>query len=194
MKFGLPQLFELTLFLVAAVLAAVYVAKLCIGPINRVAGRLQARTKFQLSDFFWLLIHAQLALAYCVRFVGREQRMFFMLMLGFLTLAITGMWVGSVGCLSRVKVTHPPRRAVFILLTVPLTLALMMTAAIGLILVGFTRLFPIVDLTSPTPIGSMTLHIPYHPFSTTIVLVCVPIAALAIGSLSNWIMRRSEVR
>ncbi len=177
----------LLLLLLLAIGAASFLGWLCLGPINRLAGRLQARTRFQLSDFFWLLIHAQLALAYCVRFVGREQRFFFPVMLSFLTLAVSGMWAGSLSCLSRAGVTHPPRRAVFVLFIVPLTLSIMMIAAIGLIAVVGSFLFHQIDMTKPMQIGTTTFYIPYHPYSTSAMLACMPFVGLAIRRVSTWV-------
>jgi hypothetical protein len=194
MAFGRVEEIILLLTLMGASIgAASFVGWLCLGPINRLAGRLRARTRFQLSDFFWLLIHAQLALTYCVRFIGREQR-FFPVMLGFLTLAVSGMWAGSLSCLSRAGVTDPLRRAIFVLFMVPLTLTLMMTSAIGLIVIGGMWLSPGFDPTLPMQFGDATVFIPYHPYSTTIAVVCVPLVGLAVRRVSSWIVRDPSVR
>lgn len=195
MAFGRVEEIILLLTLMGASIgAASFVGWLCLGPINRVAGRLRARTRFQLSDFFWLLIHAQLALTYCVRFIGREQRFYFPVMLGFLTLAVSGMWAGSLSCLSRAGVADPLRRAIFVLFMVPLTLTLMMTSAIGLIVIGGMWLSPGFDPTLPMQFGNATVFIPYHPYSTTIAVVCVPLVGLAVRRVSSWIVRDPSVR
>lgn len=193
MAFGGLEAMLLLLTLMGGSIGAVsFVGWLCLGPINRVAGRLRARTRFQLSDFFWLLIHAQLALTYCVRFIGREQT-YFPVMLGFLTLAVSGMWAGSLSCLSRAGVMDPLRRAIFVLFMVPLTLALMMTSAIGLIVIGGIWVSPAFDPTMPMQFGNATVFIPYHPYSTTIAVVCVPLVGLAVRRVSSWIVRDANV-
>jgi hypothetical protein len=192
---GKEMIYGLMLVLAAALGSTSLLGWLCLGPINRVAGRLRARTRFQLSDFFWLLIHAQMALTFCVRYVGREQRIYFPVMLGFLTLAVTGMWAGSLSCLSRAGVTDPRRRAIFVLFLVPLTLALMMATAIGIITVGVVVLgggsSPGFDFSAPIQVGSTYLYIPYHPYSTTIMLVCAPLVGIVFGRVSAWIVRDS---
>ena len=55
--------------LLAVVLPAV-LGRWVLGPVSDRAGRLQGVLRFQLSDFFWLVIQFQLVLGYCVRFVG----------------------------------------------------------------------------------------------------------------------------
>ena len=115
-----------------------------LGPINRAAGRLRAPTRFQLSDFLWLLVQVQLALAYCVEFVGVKHLWFFTLVLGFLLTAVTAMWAGGVSFMSRAGVTHPPRRAVFVLFLLPMTLALMMTTTLLLVAAGFGSFTPAI--------------------------------------------------
>ena len=106
------------------------VGSLILGPVNRAAGRLKAPTRFLLPDFMWLLLQLQLALGYCVTFVGVQQRYFFPLVLGFFTLASVMMWAGAVSFLSRAGVRSSLRRGVFILLLLPSTLALMIVTPI----------------------------------------------------------------
>lgn len=115
-----------------AVVAALLVATLSsllgifvFGPLRHRAGRLHAATQFQLSDFFWLVAQLQFALVYSVRNVGVEQLSYFLLVFGFLLLATLGLWAGAMSFMSRAGVRQPLRRAVFILLLLPATLALM---------------------------------------------------------------------
>lgn len=119
----------LGLFCVVLVLVvAPVVGSLILGPVNRAAGRLQAPTRFLLPDFMWLLVQLQLALGYCVTFVGVETRYFFPLALGFFMLASLMMWAGAVSFLSRAGVRSTLRRGLFILILLPATLALMIAA------------------------------------------------------------------
>lgn len=100
-----------------------------IRPLSREAGRLRSPTKFLLSDFFWLVIQLQLALGYCVRFIGIENYRLFALIGGFLLLASIGLWAGAISILSRCNITIPSRRAVFIVILLPSTLFLMMAVS-----------------------------------------------------------------
>lgn len=103
-------------------------------PISKVAGRMRAPNRFMLSDFFWLVIQLQLALGYCVQFVGIEHVDFFILICGFLTWATVCMWAGAVSIMSRAGVVIPSRRAAFILFLLPVTLAVMMGASFSVLL------------------------------------------------------------
>jgi hypothetical protein len=110
---------------VLVLLISPVVGTLILGPVNRAAGRLQAPTRFLLPDFMWLVVQLQLALGYCVTFVGVQTQYFFPLALGFFTLASLMMWAGAVSFLSRAGVRSTLRRGLFILILMPTTLALM---------------------------------------------------------------------
>lgn len=118
------------LCIVLVLVVAPPLGSLILGPVNRMAGRLPAPTRFLLPDFMWLVVQLQLALGYCVSFVGVEQRYFFPLMLGFLSLASLLMWAGAVSFLSRAGVRSNLRRGIFILVLLPATLALMIVSPI----------------------------------------------------------------
>ncbi len=111
--------------LALVLILAPLVASLVLGPVNRAAGKLHAPTRFLLPDFMWLLMQLQFALGYCVSFVGIEHLHFFVLVLGFFTVASVMMWAGAVSFLSRAGVKSSLRRGIFILLLLPTTLALM---------------------------------------------------------------------
>lgn len=96
---------------------------LILGPISQLAGRLKAPTRFQLSDFIWLLVMLQAVLGVCVQFVGLESGSLFGIVLGFLVFAVTALWAGAVSFLSHASITRPIRRAIFELVVLPLTLA-----------------------------------------------------------------------
>lgn len=126
-----------TMLVVAAVLAcaagvvlcSAFVGRFLLAPLNRRAERLRGAIRFQLSDFFWLLVQLQLALGYSVSAVGVEQTFYFLLVTGFLVLAAVGMWAGAVSYMSRAGVTEPRRRAVFILFLLPLALTTMIVVS-----------------------------------------------------------------
>lgn len=160
-----------------------------LGPINRTAGRLKAPTRFQLSDFLWLLVQVQLVLGYCVEFVGVRQRHFFVLMLGFLALATLALWSGAVSFMSRAGVTHPPRRAIFILFLLPVTLALMMVTTLLLLVTAGTTLGYIALSRD----YRMQLETGYHglaltPIGIGVAILILPLLGYGLRRLSSWIV------
>lgn len=179
----------LAVLLVVAVGMPIAVGRAVLGPINHAAGKLQAPTRFQLSDFLWLLVHVQLALGYCVEFVGIQQRFFFPLMLGFLSLAVLGLWAGGVSFLSRAGVTHPPRRAVFILLLLPLTLALMMTSTI-LLVVAVVTSAGLVDFSYDyrSQIAAGDERLALSPWAMGLAVAALPVLGYALRRGSLWVV------
>jgi hypothetical protein len=129
------------LFITLAILAIVptVLGIVVLRPISRMAGRLHAPTRFMLSDFFWLVIQLQLAMGYCVRFIGVEHLDYFLLIGGFFFLATIGMWAGAVSFMSRAGVTVPSRRAVFILFLLPVTLGMMMGASFTVLVAAILK-------------------------------------------------------
>ncbi|HZL89243.1 MAG TPA: hypothetical protein VFB96_12770 [Pirellulaceae bacterium] len=172
--------------IVLVLVVAPVVGSLVLGPVNRAAGRLKAPTRFLLPDFMWLLVQLQLALGYCVTFVGVQQRYFFPLVLGFFALASVMMWAGAVSFLSRAGVRSNLRRGVFILLLLPLTLALMIA----------TPLLPVVSYllhTEAEEIEQLFRLKDYLPPNAGVLLLaagvfCIPILGLALHMLSRWMV------
>ena len=123
--FAIVGLFALGLFGIAAAL----LGRWLLGPVNRAAGRLNAPTQFQLTDFIWLMIQLQLLLAGGVRLVGDglPPRGLLVLMT-ILSLPVIVLWAASVSVVSRAGITQPLRRAVLILVLVPGSLAIILAA------------------------------------------------------------------
>jgi hypothetical protein len=184
----------LAVLLVVAVGMPIAVGRAVLGPINHAAGTLKAPTRFQLSDFLWLLVHVQLALGYCVEFVGVRQRFYFPLMLGFLSLAVLGLWAGGVSFLSRAGVTHPPRRAVFILLLLPLTLALMMTTTI-LLVVAVVTSAGLIDFSYDyrSQIAAGYERLAPSPWLMGLAVAALPVLGYALRRGSIWVVAEREV-
>lgn len=163
-----------------------------LGPINHVAGRLRARTRFFLSDFLWLVVQYQLALAYCSQFVGYRTYMF-SIVTGFLLLAITSLWAGAVSFLSRAAVTAPYRRAVFILLLLPAALTAMMisTLLVLVVIVSWSEAF---DFTVEYRAMFQFLcdSMGLSPLRATVIAVSMPVVAFVLRYLALWIIRDSE--
>ena len=110
------------------------IGRAILGPISRLAGALQAPTRFQLSDFVWLLVILQAVMGGVVQFVGVETRGPFEAILLYLVFASVAVWCGAVSFLSRAGVTEPRRRAVFTLVIMPGTLTLMIGIPVGIVL------------------------------------------------------------
>lgn len=125
-----PSVFLLAL----AILLPTLLGRFMLGPISRAAGRLRAPTRFQLSDILWLLVHFQIALWYCVRYVGVQQLGFFSITLLTLSLAVLATWAGAVSFVSRAGVIQGKRRVTFILFHLPATLIFMISASFGIII------------------------------------------------------------
>lgn len=158
-----------------------------IRPISRVAGRLKSPTKFLLSDFFWLVIQLQLAMGYCVRFIGIENRAYFALIGGFLFLATVGMWAGAVSFMSRANVTVPSRRAVFILFVLPATMFLMMaTSFIALMAADLTFEFATQDFRYGLSIMASWVHLDWPQILIGFALL--PAICYGLRRCALWIL------
>ena len=164
-----------------------------LGPINRAAGRLRAPTRFQLSDFLWLLVQVQLALAYSVEFVGVKHMWFFALVLGFLLTAAVAMWAGGVSFMSRAGVTHPPRRAVFVLFLLPITLALMMTATLLLVAAVVTSAGVSFSLEYRVQIEYGIQRLNLGPISAGIGMSLLPVLGYGLRRMSRWVVQGPAV-
>jgi hypothetical protein len=134
----------------------------------------------------WLLVQLQLALGYCVTFVGIGQLYFFVLVLGFFTLASFMMWAGAVSFLSRAGVRNSLRRGTFIVLLLPATLALMIA----------TPLLPVVsyileaDPTSVEQLFRLSGALPPHSGILLLVAggVCLTALGIAVYWTSRWLV------
>jgi hypothetical protein len=164
-----------------------------LGPINKVAGRLQAPTRFFLSDFLWLVVQFQLALAYCGQFVGYVTSMF-SIVTGFLILAITALWAGAVSFLSRAAVTDPYRRAAFILLLLPITLTVMIVSTL-LLLVAIVNWTDILSLALDYRVMFQRLcdWIGVTPMTVLAGGLLIPIIGYLLRTLAHWIVRHSQL-
>ena len=158
-----------------------------LGPISRSAGRLKAPTRFMLSDFLWLLIQLQLSLGYCVRYVGIEQRDFFILVLGFLALATVALWAGAVSFMSRAGVTEASRRAVFILFVLPVTLAAMMATTFAVLMWSIT-FFDVVQFEYRHELDYLVTIMGITPSMLVVGVVALPFVAWLLRRTSFWII------
>jgi hypothetical protein len=181
----------LPLLIYFAVFASI-LGRWMLQPINLKAGRLQAPTQYLLTDFVWLVLQLQLALGFCVTWIGVEQRRFFPLVLSFLVFAVTLLWLYGVGFLSRAGVTQPARRAMFTLLLLPASLGVMMTLPALLVILAVLQ----IDFTHSigTTANWAELSIPLREYQRYNVLFWIitptlPIIGWLLRQISFWIVR-----
>jgi hypothetical protein len=165
-------------FVVYFVLSASLLGRWMIQPINEKGGRLRAPTQYLLTDFVWLVLQLQLALGFCVSWVGIEQQRLFPAILGFLVFAVTMLWLFGVGFLSRAGVTQSLRRAIFTMVLLPASLGVMMTLPALIVLLGVLE-------TDLARWGD--LAIPLREYSRFKVLLWVIVPLLP---LLGWLLRQ----
>lgn len=176
-------------FLIYFIVSASLLGRWMIQPINAKGGRLQAPTQFLLTDFVWLVLQLQLALGFCVSWIGIEQTRLFPAILTFLLFAVTMLWLFGVGFLSRAGVTQPLRRAVFTVLLLPATLSLMMALPLLVALLGVLE----------TDIGRWgDLAIPLaeynaHKIVLWIIVPFLPLIGWSLRQISFWIVSELPV-
>ncbi len=154
-------------------------------PINAKAGRLQAPTQYLLTDFVWLVLQLQLALGFCVTWIGVEQRRLFPVILGFLVFATTLLWLFGVGFLSRAGVTQPARRAMFTLLLLPASLAIMMTLPAILVMIVVLQ----IDFSSWGEISIPLREYQRYNVLLWIITPTLPLIGWMLRQISFWIVR-----
>jgi hypothetical protein len=110
--------------LIAFAVTSVILGHWLLGPVNRAAGRLNAPTRFQMTDCFWLMIHLQVMLAVAMPWLRETVRgPAIFLIVGILGLPIVILWAASVSVVARAGITQPLRRAAVVLILVPGALA-----------------------------------------------------------------------
>ena len=175
--------------LLAVVLPAV-LGRWVLGPVSDRAGRLQGVLRFQLSDFFWLVIQFQLVLGYCVRFVGVRQAVLFPLTLIGTSLGMAALWMGAISFMSRAKVTEGRRRATFVMFVLPAVVAYLMVTTFVLLVVTdswfelFSRHYR-GELEDMLTIMSLTKR------QLTVSLVALPILAWTLRRIALWVVADS---
>lgn len=168
--------------LVLAVVAILpLIAKSILGPVSRAAGALKAPTRFQLSDFVWLLVLLQVALGATLQLIGAETRVLFEMFLVYLVFAVIGIWIGAISFLSRAAITDPWRRAAFILLVMPGTLGVMVCLPSAAHRVWDSSLMPFAS----------ALRFGYLDSRNLAVLITQVVSVLVITPLVVWALRRA---
>ena len=173
-------------FMLTLLLAPI-VARLVLGPVNRAGGRLKAPTRFHLIDFVWLLVQFQVALGFCLQYVGVQYQRSFVMLLAFLSFAVLTMWAGAVSFLSRAGVRSSIKRGLFIVVLLPTTLFLMV--AIPLFPAGCYLLE--TDPRMMELVLHLNFNIPRGAGITAAILgvVLLPALGFSLNRLSAWIVR-----
>jgi hypothetical protein len=118
----------------AFVLGAMALGNWLLGPVNRAAGRLNAPTRFVLTDIVWLMLQLQLVLGLLMMYFRDTIPLRpLLVILGAWCLMVVVLWAASVSVVSRAGITQPLRRATVILVLVPLALAEIMAVPVLLI-------------------------------------------------------------
>ncbi|MEX2175295.1 MAG: hypothetical protein WD872_13115 [Pirellulaceae bacterium] len=106
-----------------------------LGPVNRAAGRLNAPTRYMLTDFIWLMIQLQIVLAIGLHYLRESTPpVRLVIILTVLCLPIVVLWAASVSVVSRAAIVIPLRRATVILLLVPGALAVIVSVPVLFVL------------------------------------------------------------
>lgn len=177
--------------LLLAVVLPIALGKWVLGPVSQRAGRLQGVLRFQLSDFFWLVVQFQLVLGYCVRFVGVQHAFMFQLTLIGTSLGMLALWMGAISFMSRAKVTEVLRRATFVLFVLPAVVGYLMITTFVLLVVTdswftlFSRQYR-GELEDMLTIMALTRQ----QLAASIVLI--PFLAWALRRIGLWVVTASH--
>ncbi len=174
----------LVVLILGFVLSAI-VGRWLLLPLRQAARKSNRPVQFMLTDFIWLFVQLQVALAAVIAYVPQELFTYYVMLIGYLSLAVIGMWWASVRYLSRAGITNVKWRAVFILFLLP---------AVVIVLMGTAS--PAVGLAAAS-VWWTGQHSPLEYFldqqMLTINLICFiggPLAALTLC----WIIRRTVRR
>lgn len=174
----------LPLLIYFAVFASI-LGRWMLQPINVKAGRLQAPTQYLLTDFVWLVLQLQLALGFCVTWIGIEQRRMFPLILTFLVFAVTVLWLYGVGFLSRAGVMQPARRAMFTLLLLPASLGVMMALPALLVMLVLLQ----IDFANWSEFAVLLSDFRRYNVLFWVITPTLPLIGWLLRQISFWIVR-----
>jgi len=125
---------------------AAWLAWWMLEPINRVAGHLQATTRYLLTDFLGLMVLLQAALAVVGRAIDTRpggDRSPYWIVLSVALLLMLVLWAASVSVVSRAGIIRPWRRLAVMLLLVPGALAVIVGWPVALVAaIAYLRMFP----------------------------------------------------
>ena len=173
------------LLLVYFVVFSTGLGRWMLQPINEKGGRLRAPTQYLLTDFAWLVLQLQLALGFCVTWIGIEQRRLFPAVLSFLVFAVTLLWLFGVGFLSRAGVMQPARRAMFTLLLLPASLAVMMTLPGLVVLIAMLEM----DFSNWGDVAFALREYQQYRILLWIITPLLPVIGWMLRQISFWIVR-----
>jgi len=161
---------------------AAWLAWWMLEPINRVAGHLQATTRYLLTDFLGLMVLLQAALAVVGRAIDTkpgEDRSPYWIVLFVAILLMLVLWAASVSVVSRAGIIRPWRRLSVMLLLVPGALAVIVGWPVALVAaIVFLRMIP-----GPVEAGAGVVLMILG--GLTLILVPIGLRALSFWSLAG---------
>jgi hypothetical protein len=177
------------------VLAGVFAGLLghwVLRPLGQAMKRLNAPTRFVISDFLWLLVLLQFSLGFTVSYFGDKPQVgerWAVIVL--LAIANVLLWVGAISTLSRARVRNAARRAVFVLFLLPMVVALMI--ALMALVFSVPVLLDVARVHAATQTGLLLVIYSFFAFCIYVGLV---LAILGVGwllrLLTGWILIRSD--
>jgi hypothetical protein len=116
-----------------AMLLAVWAVQWILRPMSKEAQRLNLPRRYSLSDFVWLLVMLQIALAVVVAVVPEDSEFTGtrVVLLTFACGTAVALWAFGIDSLSRSGVTQSLRRGVFTVFLLPATLVFLMATTAG---------------------------------------------------------------
>ena len=164
----------------AFVLGAMALGNWLLGPVNSAAGRLNAPTRFVLTDIVWLMLQLQLVLGLLMMYFRDTIPMRpLLVILGAWCLMVVVLWAASVSVVSRAGITRPLRRATVILVLVPLALAEIMAVPVLLIAA--------IAVLSPDSAFWRALNVADGTESRVAAVVAAAASAVVIAFLLRWL-------
>jgi hypothetical protein len=178
--------------IVLAIVLPIALGSWMLGPISRRAGRLKGTLRYQLNDFFWLVLQFQLVLGYSVRFVGVEQRFMFVLVLVGTSCGMIALWSGAVRFMSRAKVTEVRRRATFVMLILPTTVGYLM-ATTFIMLIAADSCFGLFDSLYRGQLEDMLLIMSMTRGQLIAGVILIPPTAWVLRRAANWVVSDATI-
>jgi len=175
-----------------AIVLPILLGSWMLGPISRRAGRLKGALRYQLNDFFWLVVQFQLVLGYSVRFVGVEQRFMFVLVLVGTSCGVIALWSGAVRFMSRARVTEVRRRATFVMLILPTTVVYLMVTTF-ILLVAADSCFGLFDDLYRHRLEDMLLIMSMTRAQLIAGVLLIPPTAWVLRRAANWVVSETGI-
>ena len=168
----LRAMLSITLAIAACAAASAFI-RIMLQPIRKIEKSVRPAAQFLISDIFWLMLLVQLFLG-VTSLLGKHfgsQQGVTVIIGGYLLLAAGALWWRGVGMLTALGIFHTGRRAVFLVVILPV-------AALGAI------------ATTITVFGAVYSTVKEHP-AYLILLLPIPLVCFAGRMLTVWVLSGS---